>query len=191
MSSMQMVIGTAQSAVLTDLLHYSKVRVLHFDQGAERQSLRVPTTVPCLGAYFADSAVSMPRRPRKPSAFLAKKDANRRDAKMGSRCAPDPAAAAEWLEELKKYSDVALPNTALSESEVLIFFVAIIFGLFTCIMACDQVSNITSNTTGIDVMKGKDKEAVQRPWRESVQEVMGRGPSWRWLLPTPLRHTTL
>jgi hypothetical protein len=28
----------------------------------------------------------------------------------------------------------------------------------------------TGPVTGIDVMKGKDKEAVQRPWRESVQD---------------------
>ena len=41
---------------------------------------------------------------------------------------------------------VALPNTALSESEVLIFFVAIIFGLFTCIMACDQAKYGTAYT---------------------------------------------
>ncbi|CAK9014333.1 Palmitoyltransferase ZDHHC3 (Acyltransferase ZDHHC3) (Zinc finger DHHC domain-containing protein 3) [Durusdinium trenchii] len=137
-------------------------------------SLQCVAAALSLGAYFADSAVSMPRRPRKPSAFLAKKD---------------PAAAAEWLEELKKYSETQVRSESDLLCCVLIFFVAIIFGLFTCIMACDQVSNITSNTTGIDVMKGKDKEAVQRPWRESVQEVMGRGPSWRWLLPTPLRHT--
>lgn len=126
-----------------------------------------------LAAYFADSAVAMPHRPRKPVAFLSKQD---------------PAVEAAWREELKKYSESQVRNEADLFCCVLIFLVAIIFGLFTCIMFCDQASNIASNTTGIDVMKGKDKEAVQRPWRESVQEVMGRGPFWRWLLPTPLRH---
>lgn len=129
-----------------------------------------------LAAYFADSAVAMPHRPRKPVAFLSKQD---------------PAVEAAWREELKKYSESQVRNEADLFCCVLIFLVAIIFGLFTCIMFCDQASNIASNTTGIDVMKGKDKEAVQRPWRESVQEVMGRGPFWRWLLPTPLRHPQL
>ncbi|CAJ1346573.1 unnamed protein product [Effrenium voratum] len=126
-----------------------------------------------LGAHFADSAVSLPRRPRRPQAFLGKEDT---------------AEMVAWREELKKYSEHQVRNEADLLCCVMVFFVAIIFGLFTCIMFCDQASNIANNTTGIDVMKGKEREPA-RPWRESVQEVMGRGPSWRWLLPTPLRQT--
>lgn len=70
---------------------------------------------------------------------------------------------------------------------ILVFFVAIVFGLFTTIMLCDQVSNIVSGQTGIDQLK-KESDSRTRPWRESMQEVMGRGPSWRWLVPIPLRR---
>mmetsp|Transcript_14683 Transcript_14683/g.33032 ORF Transcript_14683/g.33032 Transcript_14683/m.33032 type:complete len:276 (+) Transcript_14683:96-923(+) len=77
-----------------------------------------------------------------------------------------------------------------SELEVLgcllMLVVAIIFALFTLVMSCDQVSNIVSNTTGIDAMQG----VVPKPrsWRETSQEVMGKGPSWQWLVPTPVRR---
>jgi hypothetical protein len=81
-------------------------------------------------------------------------------------------------------------GTPISDSSiiacVLIFFVAIIFGLFTCIMMCDQLTNITSNSTGIENLQGSGAKA--RPWRESLQEVMGRGPSIHWLVPFPLRR---
>merc|ERR1712151_720272 len=70
---------------------------------------------------------------------------------------------------------------------ILIFLVAIIFGLFTCIMMCDQTSNVLSNQTGIESLQNYTAKA--RPCRESLQEVMGRGPSWRWLVPTPVRRT--
>merc|ERR1711920_1087343 len=70
---------------------------------------------------------------------------------------------------------------------ILVFFVAIIFGLFTCIMMCDQLSNVLSNQTGIESLQNCTAKA--RPWRESLQEVMGRGPSWRWLVPMPVRRT--
>jgi len=72
---------------------------------------------------------------------------------------------------------------------VLVFFVAMIFGLFTAIMLCDQGSNILANTTGIDVLQGATAEA--RPWRKSVSEVFGRGPSWRWFIPVPLRRAVI
>lgn len=42
-----------------------------------------------LGAYFAESAASMPRRPRKPVAFLGKED---------------PEATAQWRADLEKYA---------------------------------------------------------------------------------------
>lgn len=67
---------------------------------------------------------------------------------------------------------------------VIVFFVAVIFGLFTTIMLCDQLSNVLADQTGIDRLQGD--QARRRPWREAIQEVMGRGPSWRWLVPTPL-----
>ena len=38
----------------------------------------------------------------------------------------------------------------------------------------------TGPVKGIDVMKGKDKEAVQRPWRESVQDRLTALHQWIW-----------
>jgi len=67
---------------------------------------------------------------------------------------------------------------------MLILFVAVIFGLFTLIMLCDQLSRVLSNQTGIEQLQGSQYKA--RPWRELMQEVMGRGPSWRWVVPTTL-----
>lgn len=70
---------------------------------------------------------------------------------------------------------------------ILVFFIALVFGLFTAIMMCDQISNIINNVGGIDQLQGQPAQAP-RPWREALQEVMGRGPFWRWLLPTPLKR---
>eukprot|EP00927_Polykrikos_kofoidii_P034367 TRINITY_DN2916_c0_g3_i1.p1 TRINITY_DN2916_c0_g3~~TRINITY_DN2916_c0_g3_i1.p1 ORF type:complete len:291 (-),score=24.11 TRINITY_DN2916_c0_g3_i1:180-1052(-) len=70
-----------------------------------------------------------------------------------------------------------------------ILFVALLFGLFTAMMLCDQLSNIHSNQSSIDALQGR--EAKARPFKESLQEVMGRGPSLKWLLPTPVRRLQL
>lgn len=67
---------------------------------------------------------------------------------------------------------------------MLIFFISVVFGLFTFIMLCDQFSRVLSNQTGIEELQGSKYKV--RPWRELMQEVMGRGPSWRWVVPTPL-----
>lgn len=71
-----------------------------------------------------------------------------------------------------------------------VFFVAVVYGCFTCIMLCDQCANIHDDITGIESLKGRaslqDAPSMRRPWKESMQEVMGRGPVWRWLVPTPL-----
>jgi len=67
-------------------------------------------------------------------------------------------------------------------SFIVIFF-GLLFALFTAVMLCEQISNIVSNTTGIECMQRKSL-SPPRPWMDSMQEVMGRGPSWSWLLPT-------
>lgn len=68
---------------------------------------------------------------------------------------------------------------------IMVIVVALVFGLFTLIMMCDQVSNISSNVTGIDSLQGHT--GVERPWKDALQEVMGKGPGWKWLLPVPPR----
>eukprot|EP00416_Gambierdiscus_australes_P043443 CAMPEP_0171106862 /NCGR_PEP_ID=MMETSP0766_2-20121228/65704_1 /TAXON_ID=439317 /ORGANISM="Gambierdiscus australes, Strain CAWD 149" /LENGTH=164 /DNA_ID=CAMNT_0011568069 /DNA_START=364 /DNA_END=858 /DNA_ORIENTATION=- len=97
-----------------------------------------------------------------------------------------PKDRAAWRALAKRRSQQRLEAAGDTLCMMLIFFVAIIFGLFTCIMFCDQISNILANQTGIEGLQGSTVKT--RPWRESLQEVMGRGPSVRWLLPTPLRR---
>eukprot|EP00929_Paragymnodinium_shiwhaense_P108128 TRINITY_DN74445_c0_g1_i1.p1 TRINITY_DN74445_c0_g1~~TRINITY_DN74445_c0_g1_i1.p1 ORF type:complete len:280 (-),score=51.42 TRINITY_DN74445_c0_g1_i1:489-1328(-) len=126
--------------------------------------------VACLGTRMLDMS-ALPTPQERAKQFMAKR------AVIGPVTTTIPPETAEGSDK------------DLSEGQIvgciIVFFIAIIFGLFTLIMLCDQVSNITSNLSGIDALQGH--AAVSRPWRESVQEVMGRGPSIRWLLPTPVK----
>lgn len=135
-----------------------------------------------LGMHFASAPMPQRRRRRRSSAFLAK---------HGGEIAQAEAAADALRQE--RAEDLQRINNDVGDGQivccVLVFFVAIIFGLFTCIMLCDQISNITSNSTGIENLKGGP--AASRPWRESLQEVMGRGPSLQWLLPVPPRRAQI
>ncbi len=67
-------------------------------------------------------------------------------------------------------------------------FEAILFGLFTSIMCCDQMSSIISNTTYIETLQGRRdrNEKDKKSWKENVKTVFGEPLSIRWLLPTPL-----
>lgn len=100
-----------------------------------------------------------------------------------------------FLEAQAEFRNAERQRSAVEEREagkivacILIFFVAVVFGLFTAIMLCDQVSNILSNVGGIDRLQETTVALKPRTWREPFQEVMGRGPSWRWLLPLPLKR---
>jgi len=68
---------------------------------------------------------------------------------------------------------------------IIVFFIALLSGLFTLIVLCDQVSKLMSDQTGIESLQGHSLPA--RHYKESLQEVMGRGPSWRWFVPIPIR----
>lgn len=63
---------------------------------------------------------------------------------------------------------------------------AILFGLFTLCMMCDQYTTVTTNRTGIDRLKG-DKGGKKASYMENVKEVFGgpqsRGFHYTWLLP--------
>jgi len=115
------------------------------------------------------------------------------------------AAAASWVQEevAEEFLAVAgqaplhaLPRESTMSNPKLqddggmfpcmtVFFVAVFFGLFCTLMLIEQLTNIATNTTMVEYMKQKQPEC--RPWRESMQEVMGRGPSFRWFLPIPVR----
>mmetsp|Transcript_66578 Transcript_66578/g.206249 ORF Transcript_66578/g.206249 Transcript_66578/m.206249 type:complete len:327 (+) Transcript_66578:173-1153(+) len=98
-----------------------------------------------------------------------------------------PADRLAWRAEARRRALERSESVGDTLCCMLVFFVAIVFGLFTCIMLCDQIANIVSNQTGIEGLQGAGGKP--RPWRDSLQEVMGRGPSVRWLLPTPLKRT--
>jgi len=58
---------------------------------------------------------------------------------------------------------------------------AVLFALFTSIMGCDQVANITSGVSTIDKMQGKDRD--KRGCLQSLGSVFGEPFSIMWFLP--------
>ena len=67
-----------------------------------------------------------------------------------------------------------------------LFIEALLFGLFTLCMLCDQISVVTTNTTSIDRLKG-DVGSERSTW-ENLSEVFGGdklGFRPHWLLPIP------
>lgn len=140
-----------------------------------------------LGAKFVQLTNFEPQGRPHPQAFLPRRRGDE-EAKL-----EDWEPAQDLANEQSIGSGQELPNEGQAMTCAIIFFVSIIFGLFTAVMLCDQASNILHNTTGIDQLQqersstGPATSAPTRPWRESAQEVMGRGPSWRWLVPIPVR----
>ncbi|ETO28279.1 hypothetical protein RFI_08851 [Reticulomyxa filosa] len=66
-------------------------------------------------------------------------------------------------------------------------FEAILFGLFTCIMSCDQISSIWNNTTYIDIIQNRGKSSKEKKSAyESFQLVFGEPFNITWFLPTPV-----
>ena len=63
---------------------------------------------------------------------------------------------------------------------------AILFGLFTSAMLCEQLSSIISDQTGIERLK-HDYTAPQRSALVNLSETFGRPVSLLWLLPTPVK----
>lgn len=60
---------------------------------------------------------------------------------------------------------------------------ALIFGIFTIAMGCDQAEAIMENTNYIDRLqqkRGKEQSLLQ-----NLTDVFGEPPNWRWLLPLP------
>lgn len=77
-------------------------------------------------------------------------------------------------------------------SNILMFFViveAILFGLFTMCMLCDQTSMVLTANSKIDRLQGA--RTSKRPICDNLTEVFGGEPrfSLTWLLPTKIVHT--
>jgi len=68
----------------------------------------------------------------------------------------------------------------------LLFFEAILFGLFTCAMASEQLSSILSDQTGIERIK-HDYTPQQRSTLAHLSETFGRPFSLLWLVPTAVK----
>lgn len=69
-------------------------------------------------------------------------------------------------------------------------FEGILFGLFTMIMSCDQISSIISNVTYIDTLTMNSSELKKRKKKASSMDnlafIFGEPFGIRWFLPTPL-----
>ncbi|KAL8274527.1 hypothetical protein Esti_001548 [Eimeria stiedai] len=77
--------------------------------------------------------------------------------------------------------DVALQSAVCG---AMTFMFSFIFGLFTVVMFCDQLSSILSNTTGVESlkrMKNEKKSACQL-----LKEVFGGSFGCYWFLPVPV-----
>jgi len=68
----------------------------------------------------------------------------------------------------------------------LLFFEAVLFGLFTLAMFTEQISSIISDQTGIERLK-QDYVPQQRSVLGSLSETFGRPFSLLWLLPTAVK----
>ena len=78
-----------------------------------------------------------------------------------------------------------------NETSVAVLFLtieAILFGLFTMCMVCDQWSVVLTATTSIDRLKG-EKTEKHSMW-DNLQEVFGGEPgfSFSWLIPTSVNY---
>jgi hypothetical protein len=69
---------------------------------------------------------------------------------------------------------------------LLLFFEAILFGLFTTAMCSEQISSIIADQTGIERIK-HDYEPQKRSTLRALSETFGRPFSLLWLLPTEVR----
>ncbi|CEM11496.1 unnamed protein product [Vitrella brassicaformis CCMP3155] len=69
----------------------------------------------------------------------------------------------------------------------IVFFEAIVFGLFTLVMFCDQLSAVFSNATGIDQLQ--NTAGPQRSTCEALRQVFGTPLSIYWFLPTAVHFS--
>jgi len=71
----------------------------------------------------------------------------------------------------------------------LLFFEAVLFGLFTAAMLTDQLASILNDTTAIERLKKEDHRGVraEESCLYAMSETFGRPCSLAWLLPTSVR----
>jgi len=68
-----------------------------------------------------------------------------------------------------------------------LFFVALLFGLFTIAMFGDQISSLMQNQTNIEQLQ--QTPAKPRSLKSALQDVCGGSYTWRWLFPFPIKKS--
>lgn len=104
-----------------------------------------------------------------------------------SKCTGVPHAQRKW--NLPAHCNGSGVGALLA---VCVIVEALLFGLFTCCMVCDQWSVVSSGTTQIDRYKAKKEEAAVRTSKtENMREVFGgKGVAWHWFLPVAQRWSS-
>eukprot|EP00946_MAST-07B_sp_MAST-7B-sp1_P004525 g4525.t1 len=73
------------------------------------------------------------------------------------------------------------PTTTDTVVSVLNAVEAVIFGIFTIAMGCDQADAVAENTNYIDRLQ--KKRGKQQTYMKSLEDIFGEKFSWRWLVP--------
>eukprot|EP00397_Hematodinium_sp_SG-2012_P036482 GEMP01039387.1.p1 GENE.GEMP01039387.1~~GEMP01039387.1.p1 ORF type:complete len:288 (+),score=37.20 GEMP01039387.1:32-865(+) len=70
---------------------------------------------------------------------------------------------------------------------MMVFFIGLLFGLFTLAMLCDQISSLMQNQTTIEQLQNAPPKP--RSFRAALQDVCGGTFTWRWLFPFPIKKS--
>lgn len=84
----------------------------------------------------------------------------------------------------KQHTICGLPESTVMMC-LIVFFISLLFALFTCAMFCDQTSGLMQDQTKID--KLQNEFTRPRSLRAVLHDVFGGPFSWRWFLPLPIK----
>jgi hypothetical protein len=73
------------------------------------------------------------------------------------------------------------PTTTDTVVSVLNAVEAVIFGIFTIAMGCDQADAVAENTNYIDRLQ--KKKGKEQTYMQSLEDIFGEKIGWRWLMP--------
>lgn len=68
-----------------------------------------------------------------------------------------------------------------------VFFIALLFGIFTIAIFGDQISSLMQNQTNIEQLQ--QAPAKPRSLKSALQDVCGGTYTWKWLLPFPIKKS--
>ncbi|ORM39850.1 Palmitoyltransferase ZDHHC3 [Babesia sp. Xinjiang] len=70
-------------------------------------------------------------------------------------------------------------------ASIVLYFLAIVFTMFTFTLFVDQIYNLYRNTSSIDKLKRIPPR--EQSFIQTLTHVFGSRPSWKWLLPLPMK----